>query len=173
MAAQNYPVHYTYINPKTNKKYHWTSCAGTSQASPHVAGIIALWLQANPKLTTEQVKEILAKTAVPSESTEPGWGAGMIDAYAGLKAVLSKADVQGVVNEDAAVVFDRRGNVLEALVAGAERVSIEVYTLSGTMVRSTVTNGITGSVNLDGLDHGVYVVRVNSDSATKSIKITL
>ena len=37
--------------------------AGTSMGVPHVAGVIALMLQANPNLTPAQIKRILAETA--------------------------------------------------------------------------------------------------------------
>ena len=36
---------------------------GTSQASPYMAGVAALWLEANPNLTHEEIKEIATKTA--------------------------------------------------------------------------------------------------------------
>ncbi len=47
-----------------NKNYNYTaSFNGTSAASPTVAGVVALMLEANPKLTFWEVKYILAKTA--------------------------------------------------------------------------------------------------------------
>jgi subtilisin family serine protease len=39
------------------------SYSGTSMAAPHVAGVVALMLSANPYLTDSQVREILANTA--------------------------------------------------------------------------------------------------------------
>jgi subtilisin family serine protease len=43
----------------------YTFTAGTSLASPHVAGIAALMLQKNPGLTAAQIEEILENTAFP------------------------------------------------------------------------------------------------------------
>jgi subtilisin family serine protease len=41
--------------------------AGTSMAVPHIAGVIALMLQANPSLTPVEIKRILAETANRSD----------------------------------------------------------------------------------------------------------
>lgn len=60
--------------------------AGTSQATPHVAGVIALMMAVNPKLTSAQVRSILIKTARPAPANCPGCGAGIVDAAAAVKA---------------------------------------------------------------------------------------
>jgi subtilisin family serine protease len=39
--------------------------SGTSMASPHVAGIVALMLQKNPTLTAAQAETILERSAIP------------------------------------------------------------------------------------------------------------
>jgi hypothetical protein len=56
-------------------------------ATPAVSGIIALWLQANPKLTLADVKDVLANSCDNDEFTAKNpirWGYGKINAKKGL-----------------------------------------------------------------------------------------
>ena len=59
---------------------------GTSQAAPHVAGVVALLLQRDPKLHIEQVRELLRVGARTDQTVGPGrawstrWGFGKLDA---------------------------------------------------------------------------------------------
>ena len=71
----------------------YTHMSGTSMATPHVAGIVALMLEANPHLTPAQVKDILERTATNMTARLP-WeaGAGHVNAYAAV------AEASGVRN---------------------------------------------------------------------------
>ncbi len=61
----------------------YTHSSGTSMATPHVAGVIALMLQANPALTPDKIKEILMETATNMPTYEEHQvGAGYVNAYA-------------------------------------------------------------------------------------------
>lgn len=68
---------------------YYTTSSGTSFSAPQVAGTIALMLEANPRLTPAQVRDILERTATP---LPPYYayevGAGKLNAYA---AVLQAA----------------------------------------------------------------------------------
>ncbi len=65
--------------------------AGTSMATPHVAGAVALMLQKNPALTPVQVKTILRETARADQDTgtvpNEAFGYGKLDVKAAVDAV--------------------------------------------------------------------------------------
>lgn len=60
---------------------------GTSQAAAVVSGILALAYEANPKLTPDVAKAIIVGTAQSYLASQPGAGAGLVDAAAALAAV--------------------------------------------------------------------------------------
>lgn len=60
---------------------------GTSMATPHVAGLIALMRSADPGLTPSEITDILLTTAREFPSSCSGCGVGIIDATAALTAV--------------------------------------------------------------------------------------
>ena len=94
---------------KTSDGCYWGVMSGTSMAAPTVAGIIALWLQANPNLSVADVKSILAETAIKDNFTlganSAHFGAnGKIDALAGMNLVLERMHyLRGDVNLDGLV----------------------------------------------------------------------
>lgn len=86
---------------------------GTSMACPVVAGTIALWLQADPTLDADRVRDIMEHTAIHDEYTEVTpirFGYGKIDAKAGLDYILrNRPDTISRVHTDEAeqgIVFD-------------------------------------------------------------------
>ena len=68
----------------------YASFDGTSMATPHVAGVVALMKSANKKLTPEQVRMILAKSAIPVLPNDQNQtGAGMIQADKAVEMAVS------------------------------------------------------------------------------------
>ncbi|MCP4412578.1 MAG: S8 family serine peptidase, partial [Gammaproteobacteria bacterium] len=70
----------------------YSGFGGTSGATPHVAGTVALILSINPNLTPEDVSRIIQTTSI--EKGDPGkdirYGAGRIDAYQAYLQALSE-----------------------------------------------------------------------------------
>ncbi|GAX90617.1 S8 family serine peptidase [Effusibacillus lacus] len=61
---------------------YYTTASGTSMATPHISGVVALMLEAKPGLHPDVVKDVLVRTATPM----PGYkefevGAGYVNAY--------------------------------------------------------------------------------------------
>lgn len=78
---------------------YYTTMSGTSMATPHVAGIVALMLEANPLLSPDEVKEILQKTATNMSGYED-WevGAGYVNAYAAVDYAFNGTEYGDTVN---------------------------------------------------------------------------
>lgn len=65
---------------------------GTSQATPHVSGTVALMLALNPDLKAEEVVTILQNTATPmAECDRKACGAGIVNAAAAVDNVSGKS----------------------------------------------------------------------------------
>ncbi|MGA9225552.1 MAG: S8 family serine peptidase, partial [Mesobacillus sp.] len=78
---------------------YYTTMSGTSMATPHVAGIVALMLEANPLLSPAEVKQILEQTATNMPGYET-WevGSGYVNAYAAIDKVFNDTAYGKTVN---------------------------------------------------------------------------
>ena len=107
-----YATNSNYTVMKTEDGSAWCAMSGTSMASPTVAGIIALWLQASPRLSVRQIKNIIAQTAIHDTFTQGSLGThfgpnGKIDAMAGIQLILDQQSYgSGDVNQDHVVTID-------------------------------------------------------------------
>ncbi|RLT36576.1 MAG: hypothetical protein DWI57_14640 [Chloroflexi bacterium] len=68
---------------------NYTSAQGTSMATPHVAGLCALILKANPRLTPAEVKRILRDTSINLNLDANSQGQGRVDALAAVTAAAA------------------------------------------------------------------------------------
>lgn len=69
----------------------YASFDGTSMATPHVSGVVALMKAVNKSLTGAQVKEILQQTAQPlGPNSNNEYGAGLVNAEAAVNAAMQK-----------------------------------------------------------------------------------
>ena len=87
--------------------YPYGAMSGTSMSCPTVSGIITLWLQADPTLTLDDIKEVLAATSRNDEFTVDNpirWGYGKIDAAAGIKFIKKATTAVNSIESDQSIV---------------------------------------------------------------------
>ena len=115
------------------RTYYWGTMNGTSMATPIVTGILALWLQANPKLTESEALQILRETTskkhLTNDLADNNYGYGVADALAGIQDVLNMTSSIAPVNYGMAI----KGNELN--IPGAS--SVTLYRPDGSMIAHT------------------------------------
>lgn len=139
---------------------------GTSMSSPCVAGIVALWLEQNPTLTPQDVKNIIALTSVQDESTTGDnakrSGYGKINALSGMQNVSTEI-INKVKGNEPVIIASQRGFSVLSPKADAK---VEVFNSAGQCVMSTTaTGGATQSFGIG--EGGMYIVKVGN--TTKKI----
>lgn len=183
----------TYAKYITNKvdtsnslrSYHFAYLAGTSMAAPVATGIIALWLQANPELTPEQVRNIMKESAVSdvymtSSENQVQWGAGKLDAKAGLIKALQTDNtaISDIYTSDNSIIlFPNPSNGQFTIYAHDETgINISVYGMNGALLYSdnkATNNGIV-HVNLNGtIAPGFYIINVAGHNTTHTTRLII
>lgn len=141
------------------RRYSWSVMSGSSMSTPVVSGIIALWLEANPNLTPQDIKDIFKRTARHPDPTlsypNAIYGYGEIDAYAGLLDILGIDKIEGVSKDHARNVkfVIKDGEVKAYDKQTNEPLHIIIYSTSGARMPE------------GKLAPGVYAVEVVTDKA--------
>ena len=106
---------------------------GTSMATPHVVGVVALMLSVKPTLTPDQVLSILQSTARPFPATCSQCGSGIVDANAAVDAAIG-----GVVTPPGGpTINETEPNNSRA---AAQAIATAATTVNGTMSSRTDTD---------------------------------
>jgi thermitase len=175
------PGNYIYgLDYSSNTSYN-TYWGGTSQATPHVTGLVSLLLAQDNSRTPSSLKDILEKTAKdqvgdPVEDT-PGWdqyyGWGRINAYSAL--TYNPASVN---NKDNFVI-----TLYPNPSHGAFSVQLNTQTIPKTeMIISNLFGQVvyqqqlvkaTTSIDMPGFPHGIYTVTFISENTLVTKKLML
>ena len=160
--------YYSYEAPD-GKTYHWTPMTGTSMASPYMTGIAAVWLSADPTLTTADIVRIAQETAdTPSAPcANDGMGAH-VNAFEGLCKVLGLSGVKDVSVKDTPYTLLRSGNTFTIQAPAAARIEARVYNMQGSGVLAAVSGSEELTVDCSGLAPGIYVLGIDAQGNLSS-----
>ncbi len=151
---------------------YWHQAVGTSMACPVVSGAMALWLEADPTLTTKEAKEIIMSTALVDSdvTTSVQWGAGKFDAYAGLKEVIRRAGIEKVsIENKKLLVTTSDNNIFNVFIGRESSIDATIYNIAGQPVLRNVTQGDELNIDASELAPGIYVLNVNGQYSQRII----
>ncbi|MFO7949412.1 MAG: S8 family peptidase [Candidatus Fermentibacteraceae bacterium] len=169
----------------------YTTMSGTSMATPHLAGVVALMLSANPDLTVAQTDSIIEVTSLDLGTTgkDNTYGAGRVDAYAAVQAALEltgTAGETGAALEPAGPVLSRVTPNPVSAAAGFQlyvpadgQVDITVYDLAGRSVADLESGDMArGSHSFQwslpqGISNGVYLLRASTPEGSAVTRMTV
>jgi minor extracellular serine protease Vpr len=155
--------------------YPFARLSGTSMASPAVAGICALILEANPYLSADQVKGIISTTArednftgnIPEEGSTR-WGYGKINAYRAVKLAL-----ETVGTEDSEIVPNwnvypnpATSDLYFTIVDELPK-SVQIIDAQGKVVERRIEMG---RLSVRDLNKGIYWIRMNVGGRIGQVK---
>ena len=170
--------------------YKWGEMSGTSMATPVAAGVVVLYLQADPSLDVDRVKEIITETATayPASSSSPvkARGAGIINALAGIEYILQH---QGptIIAKPGELAFDGYAGetyTQTLLVKGYNLTSpinlavtgAECYTVSpATITAEDAYNGVEVTVTYAPTEAGTTEATItlsNDDAESQTVALT-
>lgn len=155
-----------------NRNNYWLYMQGTSMATPIVAGAIATWLQVDPTLTIDKVKDLVTKYAVKDQYVTGAphpiqWGAGKFDAYGPIKELIANGVNDVALDRNSELIVDRIADDTWSVgLSTDEAVSVSLYNMQGALVATASGDG-TADVTTAGLAPGIYVMSVNGTHSTR------
>lgn len=175
-SEQTNPAVYGMMYGEDNP-FYWTVMSGTSQSAPAMAGIAALWLQANPNLTPADIRQIAQETARPTSQMTPQCGAGKVDALEGLKKAISYGgnSVGMALSVPSPFIITAENGILSVDNINCQPFSVEIYDITGRLAfQLTSTDGTPVNFGTsDDLPKGIYMVKASSSTDTLTRKVLL
>lgn len=173
LESNGNPIKAQYVDAANNRTQYWTMMGGTSMATPHMTGIAALWLQAKPTLTTDEIRDVLAHSCTKPEDASGAWGSnGLVNAFEGLKYILNSDALKGVSADESAILLESKGgNIFEATAPGCA-ITAQLVNLSGVAVASAQGSDAV-TIDASACEPGVYVLRATTAGTARSQKIVI
>lgn len=131
---------------------YWGAMCGTSMATPVVTGIMALWLQANPRLDFDHVRKLIGS---------PG---SHIDAKTGMESLLAGVELPKCKNT---VPYIYNPFTRSIVIIGEGVVCVEVFAVDGTVLKRK--NRPVEPVHIP--EGAMRIVRITTSTGSHILKI--
>jgi minor extracellular serine protease Vpr len=175
-------------NTVSGRIYRYAMLAGTSMASPCVAGIVGMMLQINPTLSPDDAKTIINATAItdsytgtlPAAGTNT-WGHGKINAYAAVSYLVQKESVKSLnMSPMDCILYPNPGKgrfTVEYTSKAKEQLSVDITDMAGKLMSKESWNVTKGGnikqFNSVTLPKGIYLVKISSSMGYNVIKLSV
>ncbi|MFW6094432.1 MAG: S8 family peptidase, partial [Pseudomonadota bacterium] len=158
--------------------YVYTFMTGTSMASPHVAGVVALMKSVHPELTPDAIDQLLADGEMTDER-------GIINAFSSVYAALNALGQPPELNPELAVqpeslnfgtafnlaVIDVRVSGGGTLTAQPPRADVPWLSISPVTERVDGTGRYRVTVDRSGLPPGTHTATIRIDSDRNAVEV--
>jgi len=150
----------------------YATFSGTSMAGPHVVGVVALIISANPSLAgqVDQIESIIKQSAVVKMTDQdcgvtPGtvipnntYGHGRIDALAAVQLALLATPTEELLDMPISVYPNPFTNELHFNLGEiTDNTSVEIFNATGQLILESVFEGIgIHNLSMSDLSNGVY-----------------
>jgi subtilisin family serine protease len=156
------------VNGRT---YAWNSNTGTSMSTPVVSGAIALWLQAKPDLTPQDILKVFERTCSHYDPTlsypNNYYGYGQIDVYRGLLDIVGIDKIEGISSHQVQRVKCRPADGILYVDIEEEgkkgSMTVSIYATNGILMKQARIDDTAGThrIDISNLPKGIYAVQVN------------
>lgn len=161
-----------------NRNNPYNYMQGTSMATPFAAGVIALWLEAKPDATIDDIHDIIERSSKTDAQTAKDFkrfGAGKIDALQGLRVALGKVSIKETLKDqvDKNLMYTISGKNIQVIVPGIDSFDVTLYNLQGAAVAAAKAAGETADIDASNLSDGIYLMTANTAGGKVTRKIVL
>ena len=176
VAPGNYIYGLNHLS-NTDYSYYW---GGTSQAAPHLAGLISLLLSVNPSLSVSQIRLILQQSSadqVGDSFDTVGWdqyyGFGRINAFTAISNTLLSNTEYYTESKNLKIFPNPISNKNSFSISGLEintNYEIKIVSLDGKIVKEFTNINTTGIFKIDNeyLQSGIYMVNIYNSNTKLS-----
>jgi len=150
---------------------------GTSSAAPVVAGVAALYFEAFPTASWQDVKNKImycSKADLFTGSNLPNnnWGHGKLDAMMVMTG-CSAAGATSLNNNNFTLYPNPASSTIQINFNAASRRKIEIYTILGGQITAFVTDKSENELSISNLENGVYFLRITEGENTQTEKLII